>query len=38
MLPGTEQICEFEVDQLHIVIFDDFADVGWALIFGHLVR
>jgi hypothetical protein len=38
MLPGAEQIRELEVDQLHVVVFDYFADVGWSFVFGHLVR
>jgi hypothetical protein len=36
MLPGTEQIRELEVDQLHVVIFDYFTDVGWSFVFGHI--
>jgi len=38
MLPGAGQIGEFEVHELHAVIFNDFADVGWSFVFGHLFR
>jgi hypothetical protein len=37
MLPGAEQISELEVDQLHAALFDQFADVGWSFVFGHIV-
>ena len=36
MLPGAGQIGELEVDQLHVVVFDHFADVGWSFVFGHI--
>jgi hypothetical protein len=36
MLPGAEQIREFEIDQLHVAVFDHFADVGWSFVFGHV--
>lgn len=36
MLPGAEQIREFEIDQLHVAFFDHFADVGWSFVFGHI--
>ena len=35
MLPGAGQIGELEVDQLHVVVFDHFADVGCGFVFGH---
>jgi hypothetical protein len=35
MLPGAEQIRELEVDQLHVALFDHFADVRWSFVFGH---
>ena len=38
MLPGTEQIGEFEVDQFHVAVFDHFTDVGWSCLFGHNFR
>src|ERR1051325_7820422 len=38
MLPCTEQIGKLEVDQLHVVVFDDFTDVGWVFVFGHWMR
>ena len=36
MLPRAEQVGELEVDQLHVVVFDHFADVGWSFVFGHV--
>jgi hypothetical protein len=36
MLPGAEQIRELEVDQLHVAVFNHFADVGWSFVFGHI--
>ena len=38
MLPGAEQIRELEVDQLHVAVFDDFSDVGWSFVFGHVQK
>jgi hypothetical protein len=38
MLPGTQQIREFEVDQFHVAVFDHFADVGCSFVFGHVGR
>ena len=38
MLPGAEQVREFEVDQFHVVVFYQFADVRWSFVFGHGVR
>jgi hypothetical protein len=35
MLPGPEQIREFEVDQFHVAVFDYFTDVGWSFLCGH---
>jgi hypothetical protein len=35
MLPRAGQIREFKINELHLVIFDHFADVGWSFVFGH---
>src|SRR5438045_4218756 len=37
MLPGTRQIGEFEIYELHVVVLDHFADVSWrfVFVFGH---
>ena len=35
MLPGTRQIGEFKIHELHVVVLDHFADVGGGFVFGH---
>ncbi len=38
MLPCAGQIGEFEIHELHLVVFNHFADVGWSFFFGHSFR
>ena len=35
MLPRAGQIGELEIHELHLVVFDHLADVGWSFVFGH---
>jgi hypothetical protein len=35
MLPRAGQIGEFEIHEFHLVVFNDFGDVGWSFVFGH---
>jgi hypothetical protein len=38
MLPGTRQIGELEIHELHVVVLDHFADVRGGFVFGHWIR
>jgi hypothetical protein len=36
MLPRTGQVCEFEIHEFHLVVFNHFANVRWSFVFGHV--
>jgi hypothetical protein len=38
MLPRSWQVGEFEINKLHAVVFDHFADIGCIFVLGHILK